>query len=106
MTGAQMIARERTRQRREEKWSAKHDNGHTKGELAAAAACYALPPSIREQKIMRYSLRLILWPWSEGWWKPKADDRIRELVKAGALIAAEIDRLQRAASYQDKKGEA
>jgi len=26
-------------------------------------------------------------------WKPTPDDRVRELVKAGALIAAEIDRL-------------
>ena len=33
------------------------------------------------------------WPWSDKWWKPK--DKIRDLVRAGALIAAEIDRLQR-----------
>lgn len=38
----------------------------------------------------------------EGWthehvdgFKPTPDDRIRELVKAGALIVAEIERLQR-----------
>lgn len=35
------------------------------------------------------------WPWHPKWWKPTPDDRIRELAKAGALIAAEIDRLQR-----------
>jgi hypothetical protein len=35
------------------------------------------------------------WPWSKKWWKPSSDP-IRNLVKAGALIAAEIDRLQRA----------
>ena len=35
------------------------------------------------------------WPWDESWFKPTPDDRIRELVKAGALILAEIDRLQR-----------
>lgn len=34
------------------------------------------------------------WPWHSSWWKP-SDDPIRNLVKAGALIAAEIDRLQR-----------
>lgn len=38
------------------------------------------------------------WPWEPGWWKPGKGnsyaDRVRELVKAGALIAAEIDRLQ------------
>ena len=33
------------------------------------------------------------WPWNVVWWKPTPDDRIRELAKAGALIAAEIDRL-------------
>jgi hypothetical protein len=32
-------------------------------------------------------------PWGESWWKPTPEDRVRELVKAGALIAAEIDRL-------------
>lgn len=32
------------------------------------------------------------WPWA-WWWKPSTE--IRDLVKAGALIAAEIDRLQR-----------
>jgi hypothetical protein len=35
-----------------------------------------------------------LWPWDPSWWKPSPDP-IRNLVKAGALIAAEIDRLQR-----------
>ena len=34
-----------------------------------------------------------LWPWALSQWKPTPDDRIRELTKAGALIAAEIDRL-------------
>lgn len=34
------------------------------------------------------------WPWDEEWWKP-SEDPVRNLVKAGALIAAEIDRLQR-----------
>jgi hypothetical protein len=34
------------------------------------------------------------WPWDAEWWKPSPDS-VRNLVKAGALIAAEIDRLQR-----------
>jgi hypothetical protein len=34
------------------------------------------------------------WPWDYDWWKP-SDDPIRNLTKAGALIAAEIDRLNR-----------
>lgn len=36
------------------------------------------------------------WPssWHPEWWKP-SNDPVRNLVKAGALIAAEIDRIQR-----------
>jgi len=34
-----------------------------------------------------------IWPWEKSWWKPTPNDRVKELVKAGALIAAEIDRL-------------
>jgi len=98
VTGAQMIARERTRQREEEGWSAAHDDGHTRGELAIAAAVYALSEPVRENTILGRSLRYVLWPWDQRWWKPDRHDRIRELVKAGALIAAEIDRLQRLAS--------
>lgn len=37
------------------------------------------------------------WPWDPSWWKPSPDP-IRNLVKAGALIAAEIDRLRVATS--------
>ena len=33
-----------------------------------------------------------LWPWAQDFWKPK--DQLRNLVMAGALIAAAIDRLQ------------
>lgn len=36
------------------------------------------------------------WPWRDEDWKP-SNDRVANLVKAGALIAAEIDRLQRSA---------
>jgi hypothetical protein len=32
------------------------------------------------------------WPWDAKWWKPSVD-HVRNLVKAGALIAAEIDRM-------------
>ena len=98
MTGAQMIARERTRQRVQEGWDARHDNGHDREELALAAACYALPSDARERDIWGRALWLRLWPWEQRWWKPNRQDRIHELIKAGALIAAEIDRLQREAS--------
>ena len=91
-SGVQHIAAERKRQREEEGWSASHDDGHRHGQIASAAAAYALPPSRRNQEILGRTLWRILWPWP-GWWKP--GNRIRELTKAGALCAAEIDRLQR-----------
>lgn len=103
MSGVELIAAERLRQTEEEGWTPYHDDGHEFGELAVAAATYALPPEIREERIQildsRYksepTLRFALWSWDEQWWKPSPEDRVRELVKAGALIAAEIDRLQR-----------
>lgn len=82
--GVDLIRRERERQVSEEGWTPEHDDAHVDGVLSRAAACYAHPP-----------LFFHLWPWDRHWWKP--GDRVRELAKAGALIAAEIDRLYRAA---------
>lgn len=96
MNGVEMIAAERQRQVEQEGWTASHDDTHGGGELAQAAACYAWPPPRPPSVKTAYP---------ENWdWKPvahdlgngyKPEDRIRELVKAGALIAAEIDRLGR-----------
>lgn len=49
------------------------------------------------------------WPFMHGGWKPaKPEDglkgRIVDLVKAGALIAAEIDRLQRIRMRAEEEG--
>ena len=87
MTGVELIAIERERQIKEEGFDAKHDDHHKDGELVWAAITYAFPT--------RHVRRDHMWPFSISWWKPTPDDRIRELEKAGALIAAEIDRLQR-----------
>ena len=99
MNGAKRIAAERKRQIKEEGWSEYHDDvTWTHGELARAAACYALPGYIRKKVTgdMRIKVGLFdIWPWPAGCWKPTPDNRIRELEKAGALIAAEIDRLLR-----------
>ena len=89
MRGSDLIAAERERQVIEEDWSNSHDEGeHPDGELAAAARCYALDPILKEEDESPRD-----WPWAEKWWKPK--DQISDLVRAGALIAAEIDRIQR-----------
>lgn len=91
--GVLLIAEERKRQFEKEKWSAEHDATHDGGQLATAAACYTLTPRYkREVKEGKETPKN--WPWQSKWWKPTPKDRVRELVKAGALIAAEIDRLQ------------
>lgn len=97
--GSTLIAIERRRQVESEKWSALHDDFHDRDELARAAACYAMPARFRRTR------RNGLWGFEGGWWKPTPKDRIRELVKAGALIAAEIDRLQRALPPTAGQGE-
>jgi hypothetical protein len=90
--GVALIAAERRRQIEVEGWTPKHDDEHASDELALAAVCYAMPESGR---LARYTMPP-WWPWDASWWKPSPTDRVRELVKAGALIAAEIERLQRA----------
>lgn len=92
--GAGLIAAERQRQIADEGWTAEHDDEHDQEEIACAAATYALPTAFRKGAPTINGT--YLWPWANGWYKP-GPDRIRELTKAGALIAAEIDRLNRAA---------
>jgi hypothetical protein len=91
MTGTELIAAERERQMRVEGWTESHDDEHDDGQMLSAAIVYAervrLPESFA-------STLPPMWPWAAKWWKP-SDDLVRNLVKAGALIAAEIDRLQR-----------
>lgn len=100
MTGVEQIAKERHRQIHEEGWTAYHDDvTHEDGDLVLAAICYASNGITQGENIMGEPLPLVfvdrVWPWDDQWWKPTPNDRIRELVKAGALIAAEIDRIQR-----------
>lgn len=89
-SGAIEVLRERERQRIQEHWTDEHDDQHTNGELAYAAACYILafvPGKIALKFIAKR------WPWDKSWWKPTS--RRRNLVKAAALLLAEIDRIDR-----------
>lgn len=82
---------ERRRQVEQEGWTPEHDEKHRDHELSCAAGCYAMhtlaypagdpPPA---------------WPWAADWWKPTTHRR--NLVKAGALILAEIEKIDRAAA--------
>lgn len=92
-----LIDAERRRQINEEGYSSEHDDEYEAGHLAVAAACYAYPPWLTEQAgLLNAKGQPRFWPWAPEWWKPSPDDRIRDLVKSGALIASEIGRLLRA----------
>ena len=107
--GVLRIGAERQRQIDEEGWTADHDDEHDEGEMVWAAVCYAAPRAVyrcsgfEEDPHSRGGNQIRFcdpWPWSRGWDKrtkhaPNRTQRIRELEKAGALIAAEIDRLLR-----------
>ncbi|MCP1289853.1 hypothetical protein NK214_06570 [Chromobacterium sp. S0633] len=101
------IAAERCRQVESEGWIPTHDDDHVNDELPAMASLYAMPAAVRD------------WPAeSTGYgdtfgeailphgWQPKFGDRRRELVKAGALIVAEIERIDRATLAAEQKGAA
>ena len=114
------VLAERRRQREVEGWTDEHDDAHRPGQLAAAGATYAYFASLSDEdreyhgrapyrgglfSVVRY-----LWPsypgeayggWSWNWWKPK--DRRRDLIRAGALVLAEIERLDREAERAREK---
>ena len=95
--GARLIQEERKRQIWDERWTPEHDDEHTDGSLALAAACYArhaaTVPYLPDIEAYRTSPAPDDWPWHVDWWKPVQPQR--DLVKAGALAAAEIDRITR-----------
>lgn len=87
------IAAERRRQIDVEGWTPEHDDSHSRGELACAAGCYALVAGGLMDWFRISSLKL--WPWPREWFRP--NNTRRALVKAGALIVAEIERIDRLA---------
>lgn len=117
MSGIERIAAERLRQA-EEGWTPDHDDRYQGEELARAAVCYSMPPRERDEVPVKpgslgegweacsvSEAEFFIpeqWPFAPTDWKPsggmKIADRLRELSKAGGLIAAEIDRLERLAT--------
>lgn len=100
------IAAERRRQVEGFGWTAEHDDQYTDGSLAQAAAAYALSGATADKadravldqfgaEGMTYQMKAV-WPtsWDLQWFKPT--NRRRDLVKAAALIVAEIERIDRA----------
>jgi len=113
--GLKLIAAERQRQIEKEGWTPEHDDEHREGQMALVAALYATPYELFRGS-MRQSMESVslseevtlnvpvtrfeaedAWPlsWDLKWDKRNKHDRKRRLEIAGALIAAELDRLLR-----------
>lgn len=103
--GAMDIVEERVRQEEAEGYTPDGDDIYSCGELLAAALAYGIsafpadyfndPYNDDVTEMMQH-----LWPWGDINWKPR--DKRSDLVRAGALIAAEIDRLDRLAAKSDQ----
>lgn len=85
-----LIAVERHRQIDREGYDPEHDALHTDQVLIYAALCYG-HQALEEPDSTRMDVP-DTWPWRDEDWKPTGDV-VRDLTKAAALIAAEIDRL-------------
>lgn len=82
------IAAERQRQIDVEGYTSAEDDGYVNGAVAEAAAAYAMSAAGNSADAHA------TWPWKMASFKPT--NPRRDLVKAGALIIAEIERLDRA----------
>lgn len=92
------VIAERRRQIEVEGWTREHDDGHMVGELAQAGAAYGFHVATRHDAEEHGSVYATKapppeWPWAREWWKPR--DFRRDLVRAGALIIAEIEKFDR-----------
>lgn len=98
------VLAERQRQINVEGWTPEHDDAHSHGELARAALAYVLwgagCPGGAVMPVPGATPQLLVpgWPFAAEWWKPTT--RRRDLVKATALLLAEIERLDRAACQE------
>ncbi|WP_229520066.1 hypothetical protein [Massilia oculi] len=95
---ARDVLAERKRQVEQEGWTPAHDDQYDGDELSLAAACYALAGDGG-----KFFPAPDYWPWDPNWWKPTTDRQ--NLIKAGALVLAEIERLDRAAQLDGGQGE-
>lgn len=101
MTGVGLIGDERRRQVIEEGWTPEHDDQYVHGELRTAAWLYARWAGTGDIVAGTFAAGQFppdAWPFHHSAEKPswKPTRLGNDLIKAGALIAAELDRLQRA----------
>lgn len=98
------VIAERRRQVEEEGWSLVHDTNHDAGELCSAGAAYALNAGCILNPHNGTPIEdptQCGWPFDLSWWKPK--DPRRDLIRAAALIIAEVDRMDYIASLPLRK---
>ncbi|EHI0250337.1 hypothetical protein J3Z62_001760 [Escherichia coli] len=86
------VIAERQRQKAVEGWTSEHDDKYGKSQLLWASSCYVL------NTIQPFNRIPFGWPWTPEWWKPT--NPRRDMVKAGALILAEIERIDRQEAAQ------
>lgn len=79
-TGIELITEERQRQIEKERWTTDHDDLHMDGQLSRAALAYEHGDDTD-------------FPWDKEYWKPTTE--LRDQVKAGALLMAEKERVER-----------
>lgn len=116
----QEINAERERHAEVEGWTPEHDDEHDDGQMAMAAACYADPRNLvvwqeAESAFLsgndggRGDRKLLpegyysAWPWDDEWDKRQKHGQKRRLIIAGALIVAELERLERAEKSVDRQ---
>tara|TARA_R100000687_G_C6404557_1_gene143505 strand:+ start:310 stop:696 length:387 start_codon:yes stop_codon:yes gene_type:complete len=91
---SRLLFDERLRQMRAEGYSRLWDDSYTAGELARAASEYAAASATGGDEASTVcQMPRPEWPWGGEHWRPKG--RRDCLVKAGALIIAELERLDR-----------
>jgi hypothetical protein len=105
MTALEDIAAERKRQIEIKGWAPSHDDQmHGQGDLAYAAAAYAIGRrAVSGQCRVGHHANVTIWPWDIADCRMRGNRR-RDLVKAGALIVAEIERIDREVSRQSEDG--
>lgn len=92
------VRAERDHQRVEKKYSRESDDLYPGGQLARAGVTYAYFGSMLAGAMKPHPEHLrFLWPWNWVSFNPRPDAR-QALVRAAALIVAEIEKMDRAAA--------
>ena len=88
----QDVVNERRRQIEVECFSAENDDKLIDCQLACAAACYAMCDT--QKHLNEFTIMGVpIWPWGPVWWR--STTYRQNLVKAAALLIAEIEHIDR-----------